>query len=418
MTDSRPDIKPEPAPPDDATASSIPPSPSHSVTLPASVPDDAITVAPWHATTVGTGGVTVSGYEILDELGRGGMGVVYRARHVSLNRLVALKMILSGGHAGGADLERFLAEAEAVAAFAHPNVVQVFEVGRDGHLPFMALEFIDGGTLADRVKDGPLPAKEAARVVEALARGLNTAHQAGIVHRDLKPANVLMTRDGTPKVTDFGLAKRVEGGSGLTQTGTILGTPSYMAPEQATGEGKRVGPTADIYAMGAILYELLTGRPPFRAASPLDTILLVIHADPVPPRQVNLAMPRDLETIALKCLSKEPGKRYGSAQGLAEDLRRWSADEPIAARPVGRGERAWRWVRRNPVGAVALFLVGVVLSAAVTVPAFVAAREKENARRLGEEKRIAEDARQQAEQAERAALLQAADLGADSAQLD
>ena len=217
----------------------------------------------------------IPGYEILGELGRGGMGVVYKAKHLKLNRVVALKMILSGGHASSDDLARFLSEAEAVAAFQHPHIVQVFDTGQHNNLPYMALEFVDGGSLAGKLKQGPLHANEAAHLVEQIARGMNAAHQGGIVHRDLKPDNVLLTQEGIPKVTDFGLAKKVEGGSGLTQTGAIMGTPSYMAPEQASGEGKRVGPAADVYALGAILYACLTGRPPFQASTPLDTILQV-----------------------------------------------------------------------------------------------------------------------------------------------
>jgi WD40 repeat protein/predicted Ser/Thr protein kinase len=359
---------------------------------------------------------TVPGYEVLAELGRGGMGVVYKARQTALNRLVALKMILAGGHSGAADLERFLAEAEALAAFTHPNVVQVYEVGRDGALPYMAMELVDGGNLADRLRAGALPPREAARIVEQLAQGLNAAHQAGIVHRDLKPANVLLTADGTPRITDFGLAKRLEGGHGLTRTGEVLGTPSYMAPEQASGEGKRVGPAADVYALGAILYECLTGRPPFRAASLFDTIFQVLSHEPTPPRRINPKVPCDLETIALKCLHKAPARRYGSAQALAEDLRRWQNGEPIAARPVGRAERAWRWVRRNPAGAGAVALAALLAVAAVVVSLVIARREALHAAVLAGEKSAADTARQKAEQAERRALRQAADLGCDSAQ--
>jgi serine/threonine-protein kinase len=306
----------------------------------------------------------IPGYEIMAELGRGGMGVVYKAHHLGLNRLVALKMILAGGHASSDDLLRFLAEAEAVAAFQHPNIVQVFEVGKHAGLPYMALEYVPGGSLADRLKKGLPPAKETARLLEQLARGMNAAHQAGIVHRDLKPGNVLLAEGGTPKITDFGLAKRVQGDSGLTQTGAVLGTPAYMAPEQAGGEGKRVGPAADVYALGTILYECLTGRPPFQGPPSLDTLLQVISQEPVPPRQHNAKVPRDLETICLGCLHKEPLKRYASAEGLAEDLRRWQAGEPITARPVGRWERLVKWVRRRPAAAA---LTTVSVLALVTV---------------------------------------------------
>ncbi|MCP9473489.1 MAG: serine/threonine protein kinase, partial [Nitrospira sp.] len=199
----------------------------------------------------------VPGYELLGELGRGGMGVVYKARHKRLNRVVALKMVLSGGHASAAELARFLTEAEAVAALQHPNIVQIHEIGRHNGLPYFTLEFMDGGSLTDRVKEHPLPPREAARIVEAMARAMHFAHERGIIHRDLKPDNVLLTADGTPKITDFGLAKKIEGGSGVTQTGAIMGTPSYMAPEQADGRTKNVGPAADIYSLGAVLYRLI-----------------------------------------------------------------------------------------------------------------------------------------------------------------
>jgi hypothetical protein len=312
-------------------------------------------------------GVVIEGYEVLRELGRGGMGVVYQARHLRLNRVVALKMILSGGHAGEQDLARFLAEAEAVAALQHAHVVQLFDFGQHEGLPFFTLEFVAGGSLADKFKDTPLTPGEAARVVEQIARGMHYAHQQGIVHRDLKPANVLLAEDGTPKITDFGLAKRVEVGSGLTASGAVMGTPSYMAPEQASGEGKRVGPAADVYALGAILYECLTDRPPFRAATALDTLLQVVAAEPVPVRQLQPEVPADLETICHKCLQKEPGKRYASAEELAEDLRRFQSGEPVRARPVGRVERTWRWCRRNPVVAGLAAVVVLVLLAGTAV---------------------------------------------------
>jgi WD40 repeat protein len=299
----------------------------------------------------------VPGYTLLKELGRGGMGVVYQARDLRLNRLVALKMILAGGHAGPADLARFRAEAEAIARLQHAHIVQVFEVGECGGLPFFSLEFCSGGSLDKKLNGTPLPPQEAAALVELLARAMQAAHAKGVVHRDLKPGNVLLAEDGTPKITDFGLAKKLDE-AGRTATGAVLGTPSYMAPEQAGGDGKRIGPAADVYALGAILYETLTGRPPFRAATPLDTILQVVSAEPVPPRQLQPSLPRDLETICLKCLSKEPRKRYSAAADLADDLHRFLAGEPIRARPVGPVERSWRWCRRNPLAvAVALALL-------------------------------------------------------------
>jgi WD40 repeat protein len=308
----------------------------------------------------------VAGYEMLGLLGRGGMGVVYKARHLALKRTVALKMILAGGHAGEHERARFRAEAEAVARLQHPGIVQIHEVGEhDGH-PFCALEFIDGGSLAQKLDGNSLPAREAARLVEALARAMHLAHSRNVVHRDLKPANVLLTADGTPKVTDFGLARQLDSDSGQTQTGAVMGTPSYMAPEQASGRTHEAGPAADVYALGAILYECLTGQPPFKGATLLETLEQVRTREPVPPSRLQAKMPQDLETICLKCLSKEPEKRYSSAESLAEDLRRYLAGEPIAARPVSSWERARKWAYRHPAVA-ALWMVGAVTAAALVV---------------------------------------------------
>jgi hypothetical protein len=328
--------------------------------------------------------VAVPGYELLEELGRGGMGVVYKARQVKADRLVALKMILSGAHASAADLQRFRTEAEAVARLSHPNIVQVFEVGEHDGRPFFSMEYCPGGSLEKHLGGTPLPSAEAARLVQALAGAVQHAHAAGVVHRDLKPANVLLTfsrepeasagaapalasgsrlNDATPKISDFGLAKRL-GEAGQTASGAVLGTPSYMAPEQAAGGSKEVGPAADVYALGAILYECLTGRPPFKAATPLDTILQVVADEPVPPSRLNPKVPRDLETVCLKCLEKRPPRRYRSAAALAEDLRRCREGEPIAARPAGALERAWKWCRRRPAVA-ALLAVCVVAAAAL-----------------------------------------------------
>jgi WD40 repeat protein len=305
----------------------------------------------------------VPGYEILAELGRGGMGVVYKARQKTLNRLVALKMILAGGHAAGAERQRFLAEAEAVARLHHPNIVQIYEIGEVEGRPFFSLEFCPGGSLAARLHGTPVPPAEAGRLVVTLARAMQTAHQAGVVHRDLKPANVLLVGEEAagglapgaqpqaayvPKITDFGLAKRLDDTSGQTVSGTILGTPSYMAPEQAQGR-KDIGPAADVWALGAILYELLTGRPPFKGARPWDTVVQVIHHEPVPPRRLNPKVPRDLETVCLKCLQKDPRKRYASALDLALDLEAFGEGRPIRARPVSLLERGWRSCRRRPV---------------------------------------------------------------------
>jgi serine/threonine-protein kinase len=302
----------------------------------------------------------VAGYEVLGELGRGGMGVVYQARQVQLKRLVALKMILAGTHAGSAAHARFLAEAEAVARLQHPNIVQIHEIGAHGDLPYFSLEFVDGGSLASRLDGTPWPDAPAATIVETLARAMHVAHTRHIVHRDLKPANVLLTSDGVPKITDFGLAKQLDSDAGQTRSGAIMGTPSYMAPEQAEG-AKEIGPAADVYALGAILYELLTGRPPFRADTPMNTVLLVMLHEPVPPCRLQPRVARDLETICLKCLHKDPARRYASALALAEDLRRFLNAEPILARPVGRVERCWRWCRRKPALAAVIALASLLI---------------------------------------------------------
>lgn len=307
------------------------------------------------------------GYDELGLLGRGGMGVVYKARHRSLDRVVALKMILTRGHAADDELARFQAEAQAVARLQHPNIVQVFDHGIHDAKPYLALEYCEGGSLASRLDGTPLAPEIAAALVEKLASAVAAAHQASIIHRDLKPSNVLLAGDSSlanavPKIADFGLAKKLDEDSEQTRSGTILGTPSYMAPEQALGESKHVGPAADIYALGAILYELLTGRPPFKAATTLETLEMVRTQEPVAPRQLQPKTPRDLETICLKCLHKEPNRRYTSATAVAEDLRRFQQQEPILARPISRMERLAKWARRRPAiaGLLALsFLLAV-----------------------------------------------------------
>ena len=282
--------------------------------------------------------LTIPNYEILGKLGHGGMAVVYKARHVPLGRIVALKMMLGAGHLDPDRLARLRAEAKSVARVQHPNIVQIFEVGEHEGRPFLALEYVEAGSLAQKLRGKPQPIPEAAKTVEALAQAIHHAHQQGVIHRDLKPANVLLTRDGVHKVTDFGLAKTLDQ-AGRSLDGSIISTAEYMAPEQATGNTKAIGPSTDVYALGAILYEMLTGRPPLQGESSRDTLKQVEMLDPVAPRHLAPKVPRDLETICLKCLEKESGRRYATAQALADDLRRFLCGQPIRARSAGVLER-------------------------------------------------------------------------------
>jgi serine/threonine-protein kinase len=302
---------------------------------------------------------TVGAYEILEEIGHGGMGIVYKARQAGLNRLVALKLILSGEHASTTARARFCAEAEAVARLQHPNVVQVYEVGEHDGLPFISLEYCPCGSLEEKLAGGSLPPDDAAALVRSLADAVQTAHDAGVIHRDLKPANVLLGATGTPKISDFGLAKRL-GESGRTATGAILGTPNYMAPEQADCKHEKIGPATDIYALGTILYECLTGRPPFKPGHLLATVRQVVTEDPLPPRHVNPKIPKALETICLKCLQKDPSHRYPSASALADDLRAYQRGEAISARPPGVFDRMDRWVRSRPALAATLIALTAI----------------------------------------------------------
>ncbi|MFL5241139.1 MAG: protein kinase domain-containing protein [Gemmataceae bacterium] len=320
-------------------------------------------------------------YEILGELGHGGMGVVYKARQLRLNRIVALKMIRAGVHASPELLARFHIEAETLAKLQHPNIVQIYEVGEYTGCPYIAMEFVDGGSLHDLLANNQAPPRAAAELTETLARAMHAAHLRGIVHRDLKPANILIRKaehsnsksqnspiEGfgfnvsafTPKVTDFGLAKHLAENKGHTATGEVVGTPNYMAPEQASGRLRDIGPPTDVYALGAILYELLTGRPPFEGQGGMDTLRRVLSEEPPAPSRLRPKLPRDLETICLKCLEKEPAKRYQTAENLADDLRRFLNREPITARPSGVSERFLKWVRRRPLWAA---LIGVVIGA-------------------------------------------------------
>jgi WD40 repeat protein len=304
--------------------------------------------------------VYVGNYLLLEEIARGGMGVVYRARQVTLNRVVALKMILAAGFASEAIVRRFRVEAEAAANLDHPGIVPIFEVGEhDGH-PYFSMGYVDGQSLAQAVTDGPIDPREAARVVRLVAEAVQYAHDRGVIHRDLKPANVLLDRGGTPRVTDFGLAKLAGADSNLTATGDVMGTPGYMPPEQARGHAAEVGAAADVYSLGAVLYCLTTGRPPFQAATAAATLRQVLEHDPVAPRRLNPAVHRDLETITLKCLEKVPGRRYASAQVVADELARYLAGEPILARPTTTAESAVKWVRRRPAVAALAGLVAAV----------------------------------------------------------
>ncbi|MGL4419104.1 MAG: serine/threonine-protein kinase, partial [Gemmataceae bacterium] len=361
----RPEISATTQPPDNPPNSSLP----------------TVTLSP--QTTEGSESSLPAGYEFLEELGRGGMGVVFKVRHVALDRVVALKMILSGVYTSADGLARFRREATAAAALTHPNIALVYDIGEHAGLPYFTLEFANRGTLKDYAQE-PLPPAEAALIVESLAEGIAHAHARGIIHRDLKPDNVLLQSSvdsPTPimKIADFGLAKTVDGTEELTATGAIIGTPSYMAPEQARGDTATIGRPVDIYALGAIFFRLLTGRPPFIGTSVFDTLKQVQTA--VPPRLQQLlpGLPRDLETICEKCLEKDPARRYARAMELANDLRRWRLQEPILARPVGPLERTWKWSRRNRAATAILGTIGLalmVVAIATSLFAYYANRER------------------------------------------
>ncbi len=332
-------------------------------------------------------------YDLMAELGRGGMGVVYKARQRGLDRTVALKMLIDGAHATPRELDRFRREAEAIARLQHPNIVQIHEIGEHDGQPYLSLEYVDGRSLAQQIDGSPQPVRRSAKLVESLALAMAAAHRVGIIHRDLKPSNVLLTDPDTPKITDFGLAKRLDGEAAFpTLTEQFLGTPSYMAPEQAVRGGRADAPgggagrpsaSVDIYSLGAILYEMLTGRPPFRAATPLETVLQVLHEEPVPPSRLCPKVPRDLEIICLKCLEKAPGRRYASAVELAEDLERFLNYEPVLARPVAAPERLWRWCRRKTPLAVAMGLAAIAIAATIGLSISLALSQYRAATRLG-----------------------------------
>ena len=311
--------------PSDATVDSGPTNTAAALTLPRSVGD----------------------YELLEELGRGGMGVVYKARQKSLDRVVAVKMLLGGEMASADDQARFQAEAEAAARLDHPGIVPVFEVGEFEGWAFFSMKLIEGRTLAERLQDGPLPPREAAELLAKVSRAIHYAHQRGVLHRDVKPSNILIDESGEPHVMDFGLAKRLSGDASLTRTGAILGTPSYMSPEQAAGSRGSVGPVSDVYSLGTVLYAMLTGRPAFQAASPVDTLLMVLEQDPLPPHLINARADRDLEMIALRCLQKPADLRYESAAALADDLEAYLAGEPISARSGHFSQVIANWFRET-----------------------------------------------------------------------
>jgi tRNA A-37 threonylcarbamoyl transferase component Bud32/tetratricopeptide (TPR) repeat protein len=325
-------------------------------------------------------------HETLGKIGQGGMGAVYKALDTKLSRIVAIKTISDRQNARGVDRERFRAEAQAIARLRHPHIIAIHAIGDHEGRPYFSMEYAERGSLGRLIAEGPMAASEAALILEKLATAVHTAHVAGIVHRDLKPSNVLLMQDGSPKVGDFGLAKLLESDSGQTLSGQILGSPSYMAPEQAEGQSKRVGPAADIYALGAVLYCSLTGRPPFQGETPIETLKLVASTEVVRLRQLRPGVPRDLETICLKCLEKDPRKRFATAQDLALDLRRFQERRPILARRASRLERGLRWCRRNPW--VAAFLVAIVLGAIASAKLAVRARLAESATRAERDRAI------------------------------
>lgn len=347
-------------------------------------------------------------YELQDELGRGGMGVVYKALQLSLGRTVAVKMILSGGLASEEDVRRFHAEAEAAANLEHACIVPIYEIGEHEDSHYFSMAFVQGQSLQEMIRDQPLSSRKAAEYVKAVADATAYAHDQGVLHRDIKPANVLIDENDQPRLTDFGLAKRVGSGDDLTVTGQILGTPQFMSPEQATGDQEAIGPRSDLYSLGALLYTLLTGRPPFQADNVAAMLPQVVNQDPVPPREFNSAIDRDLETITLKCLEKNPDRRYGNCRDLAAELTRYLSGEPINARPISRPAKAWRWCRRRPASAGLLATVGLLLLVLSVGGPLIAYMQTENARIEANLRSAADSARVSAETAKKKAENEAA----------
>jgi serine/threonine protein kinase len=327
---------------------------------------------------------SIPGFSILEEIGRGGMGIVYKALQLPINRLVALKIVVDRAEVAPDDLIRFLLEGELLARLQHPHIVQIYAVGKHpvptGDVrPYMAMEYLNGGTLKDQMRGRPFPAEAAARMLTTLARAVHYAHERGVVHRDLKPANVLMSTDGTPKITDFGLAKQTRVATDLTEAGFVVGTPEYMAPEQA--RGKTVGPASDIHALGMILYEMLTGKGAFSGESDEEIMQLVARLNPMPPTRLVKEIPPDLEMICLRCLAKRPAERYPSAAALAEDLDRFLAGRDVAARRLTRMDRVGRWLKQNRLSA-GLMAVTIVLAVATTILSFLYSRASGERREL------------------------------------
>ena len=342
-------------------------------------------------------GMIIGDYQVMSELGRGGMGVVYKARHRKLNRIVALKMILAGKHSSEVALRRFVAEARAVAHLQDPGIVQIFDIGEHKGMPWFSLEFVDGTDLQKDLVRQPKTPKQAAQIVLQLCRTMQHAHDNGILHRDLKPANVLISNEGALKITDFGLAKQVDTeGSTDTSDGTVMGSPSYMPPEQARGELSSVTPRSDLYSLGAILYQMLTGRPPFLTDSAIETVMQVINNDPVSPRDMQPGLPVDLETICMKSIQKDAILRYGSCREMADDLERFLNGEPILARPISRIERAIRWCRRNPKVAIPSAVASLFIVATAVISTWAWSTTSAQAAIITEERDIAQDERDEA----------------------